>query len=121
MTTSWCASRWTGHCARRWSKYGYGSATSSLPKKSIPSKSVTRRSRENHACTWRKTAFLSIVTTFSPVSTPRGTCMDWHEDRLLIDGELVAAEGGATYDTINPATEEVLGASADATVGDARR
>jgi acyl-CoA reductase-like NAD-dependent aldehyde dehydrogenase len=47
--------------------------------------------------------------------------MDWHEDRLLIDGELGPAEGGATYDTINPATEAVLGASADATVGDARR
>src|SRR3954471_13181058 len=47
--------------------------------------------------------------------------MDWHEDRLLIDGELVAAEGGATYDTINPATEDVLGSSADATVGDAKR
>jgi aldehyde dehydrogenase (NAD+) len=45
----------------------------------------------------------------------------WHEDRLLIDGALVAAEGGRTYDTINPATEEVLGTSADATVGDARR
>ena len=45
----------------------------------------------------------------------------WHEDRLLIDGELVAAEGGRTYETINPATEEVLGTSADATVGDARR
>ena len=45
----------------------------------------------------------------------------WHEDQLLIDGELVAAEGGRTYETINPATEEVLGTSADATVGDARR
>jgi aldehyde dehydrogenase (NAD+) len=45
----------------------------------------------------------------------------WHEDRLLIDGELVPAEGGRTYETINPATEEVLGTSADATVGDARR
>src|SRR5262245_58781168 len=45
----------------------------------------------------------------------------WHEDRLLIDGELVAAEGGRTYDTVNPATEEVLGRSADATVDDARR
>ena len=45
----------------------------------------------------------------------------WHEDRLLIDGELVAAEGGRAYDTVNPATEEVLGRSADATVDDARR
>ena len=47
--------------------------------------------------------------------------MDWHEDRLLIEGELVPAEGGATYDTINPTTEERLGTAADATVGDAVR
>jgi acyl-CoA reductase-like NAD-dependent aldehyde dehydrogenase len=47
--------------------------------------------------------------------------MDWYEDRLLIDGELVRASGGATYETINPATEAVLGTSADATVDDAKR
>src|SRR4051794_2128129 len=41
--TSWCGSRTIGHCSRRWSKYGYGSATSSLPrKKSMLSKSVMR-------------------------------------------------------------------------------
>jgi len=45
----------------------------------------------------------------------------WHEDRLLIDGELVAADGGRTYDTVNPATDDVLGTSADATAEDARR
>src|SRR5581483_1725172 len=45
----------------------------------------------------------------------------WHEDRLLVDGELVGAEHGATYETIAPATEEVLGTAADASVGDARR
>ena len=45
----------------------------------------------------------------------------WHEERLLVDGELVAAEGGRTFPTINPATEEVLGTAADATVGDAER
>ena len=44
----------------------------------------------------------------------------WHEDRLLIDGELVAAENGATYETISPSTEEVLGTAADASVADAR-
>ena len=27
----------------------------------------------------------------------------WHEDQLLIDGELLGAEGGRTYDTVNPA------------------
>ena len=47
--------------------------------------------------------------------------MDWYEDRLLIDGELVAASGGATYENVNPATEETLGTAADATVGDAVR
>jgi aldehyde dehydrogenase (NAD+) len=47
--------------------------------------------------------------------------MEWHEDRLLVDGALVAAEAGATYDTIDPATEAVLGPAADASVGDARR
>ena len=31
----------------------------------------------------------------------------WHEERLFIDGELVDAEGGATYENVNPATEEV--------------
>jgi aldehyde dehydrogenase (NAD+) len=45
----------------------------------------------------------------------------WHEDRLLVDGELVPAENGATYETIAPATEEVLGTAADASVADADR
>jgi acyl-CoA reductase-like NAD-dependent aldehyde dehydrogenase len=45
----------------------------------------------------------------------------WHEDRLLVAGELVPAEGGAMYETIAPATEEVLGTAADASIGDARR
>src|SRR5262249_36443717 len=46
---------------------------------------------------------------------------DWHEERLLIDGALVEATGGATYDTINPATGETLGRAADARVDDAAR
>jgi aldehyde dehydrogenase (NAD+) len=45
----------------------------------------------------------------------------WHEERLLIDGELVPAAGGATYETVDPAHETVLGVAADATVADARR
>jgi aldehyde dehydrogenase (NAD+) len=44
-----------------------------------------------------------------------------HEDRLLIDGELVAATGGAVYENINPATEEVLGIAADASAADVER
>lgn len=40
--------------------------------------------------------------------------------RLLIGGELVEAEGGGTFDNINPATEEVLGQAPDGTVADMR-
>jgi aldehyde dehydrogenase (NAD+) len=40
---------------------------------------------------------------------------EWGEERMLIDGKLVPASNGATYPTINPATEEVLGVCADAT------
>jgi acyl-CoA reductase-like NAD-dependent aldehyde dehydrogenase len=42
----------------------------------------------------------------------------WHEENLLIDGKLVPAEGGKTYDTFNPATEEKIGVAADASVND---
>lgn len=45
----------------------------------------------------------------------------WHEERLLIDGKLVEAEGGKTYENINPANEEVIGVSADASPADMRR
>ncbi len=40
--------------------------------------------------------------------------------RLLIGGKLVDAEGGGTFDNINPATEEVLGPVADGTAADMR-
>jgi aldehyde dehydrogenase (NAD+) len=36
------------------------------------------------------------------------------EHRMLIDGKLVEAKSGKTFDNINPATEEVLGQVADA-------
>ncbi len=39
-------------------------------------------------------------------------------DRNLIDGKLVSADGGGTFETINPATEEVLGVAADGTAAD---
>ncbi|MFI5510068.1 aldehyde dehydrogenase [Mycobacterium sp. NPDC051804] len=42
------------------------------------------------------------------------------ESRLLIDGELVAGSGG-TFQTVNPATEEVLGVAADASTDDMGR
>ena len=43
------------------------------------------------------------------------------EPRLLVDGELVASSTGALYETVNPATEEVLGVAADASADDAER
>jgi aldehyde dehydrogenase (NAD+) len=43
------------------------------------------------------------------------------EARMLIDGELVAATGGKTYDNINPATEDVIGPVADASPEDMER
>ena len=45
----------------------------------------------------------------------------WHEERLLIGGDLVPAEGERSYATVNPATGEELGTAADASVDDARR
>jgi acyl-CoA reductase-like NAD-dependent aldehyde dehydrogenase len=45
----------------------------------------------------------------------------WYEPDLLIDGSLVGAEGGARFESVDPATEEVLGAAPDATAADAGR
>ncbi len=39
---------------------------------------------------------------------------NYGESRLLINGELKAAQSGKTYDNINPATEQVIGVVADA-------
>lgn len=38
----------------------------------------------------------------------------WREERMLIGGRLVPAVSGATYENVNPATEEVIGVAADA-------
>ncbi len=43
------------------------------------------------------------------------------ESRMLIDGQLVGAEGGATFENVNPATEEVLGTCASASAADMAR
>ncbi|MBK7251441.1 MAG: aldehyde dehydrogenase family protein [Gammaproteobacteria bacterium] len=40
------------------------------------------------------------------------------ETRLFIDGRLVEAKGGGRFENINPATEEVLGTTADGTTAD---
>ncbi len=40
------------------------------------------------------------------------------EPRLLIGGKLVEASGGGTFDNVDPATEEVLGVTADGTAAD---
>jgi aldehyde dehydrogenase (NAD+) len=43
------------------------------------------------------------------------------ELRMLVDGELCEAGNGATFDNINPATEQVLGVAADGTAADMDR
>ncbi len=43
------------------------------------------------------------------------------ESRMLVDGELIEADSGKTFDNINPATEEVLGQVADASKAEMRR
>jgi aldehyde dehydrogenase (NAD+) len=43
------------------------------------------------------------------------------EQRMLIDGALVEADSGKTFDNVNPATEEVLGQVADASAAEMHR
>jgi aldehyde dehydrogenase (NAD+) len=43
------------------------------------------------------------------------------ESRMLVGGELVGAASGATFDNVNPATEQVVGVTADASVEDMER
>ncbi|HEY6698194.1 MAG TPA: aldehyde dehydrogenase family protein [Acidimicrobiales bacterium] len=40
------------------------------------------------------------------------------DSKMLVDGKLVDAEGGATFENVNPATEEILGVVADGCAGD---
>ncbi|MCW2614502.1 MAG: aldehyde dehydrogenase family protein [Frankiales bacterium] len=47
--------------------------------------------------------------------------MDLDVQQMLIDGDLVAAEGGREYDNVNPATEQVVGTAPDASVADVDR
>jgi aldehyde dehydrogenase (NAD+) len=58
------------------------------------------------------------MTTTSPTDAPVATAGEF---RMLIDGELVEATAGGAFDNINPATEEVLGQTADATAADMDR
>ena len=44
-----------------------------------------------------------------------------HEVRMLVDGELIGADSGRTFDNVNPATEEVLGPVADASASEMHR
>ena len=44
-----------------------------------------------------------------------------HEVRMLVDGELIEADSGRTFDNVNPATEEVLGPVADASAAEMHR
>ncbi|WP_332880669.1 aldehyde dehydrogenase family protein [Streptomyces sp. NBC_00564] len=54
-------------------------------------------------------------------STPPRTTLVHGESRMLVDGALVDAADGSTYENINPATEEVLGETADASAADMDR
>jgi len=45
----------------------------------------------------------------------------WNDARLLIDGELVEATGGNSFENINPATEEVIGLVPNASAEDTDR
>ncbi len=40
---------------------------------------------------------------------------------MLIDGKLVEAETGKTFDNVNPATEQVIGQAADGSLADMQR
>lgn len=42
----------------------------------------------------------------------------WREERMLIGGQLVAAASGQTYDNVNPATEQIIGAVAHGAAAD---
>ncbi len=44
-----------------------------------------------------------------------------HETRMLVDGKLIDADSGATFNNVNPATEEVLGVVADSSKSEMRR
>ena len=44
-----------------------------------------------------------------------------HETRMLVDGKLVEADSGQTFENVNPATEEVLGVVADASKDEMQR
>ena len=44
-----------------------------------------------------------------------------HEMRMLVDGELIEADSGQTFDNVNPATEAVLGPVADASNAEMHR
>ncbi|CAJ1502953.1 aldehyde dehydrogenase family protein [[Mycobacterium] burgundiense] len=43
------------------------------------------------------------------------------DPRMLVDGELTGAAGGATFDVVHPASEQVAGPAADGTVADMER
>jgi aldehyde dehydrogenase (NAD+) len=55
-----------------------------------------------------------MTDTTTPSTPPEVT----GERRLLIDGKLVEASGGGTFENIDPATEESLGVTADGTTAD---
>ena len=83
-----------------------------------------QRHHDRHRCRLRVLGRHRLVPRRHPGRRlpPGGLTMAfWHEENLLIDGELVPAEGGRTFETLNPATGQVLGVAADASLADTDR
>ena len=59
---------------------------------------------------------MSNEDTTADTTGPSGAVVG--EERLLIDGELRAARSGAVFETVNPATGEVIGVVADGATAD---
>src|ERR1700722_10597617 len=62
---------------------------------------------------WRRLVKQREGAFMTTTEADGGTGVLAGERRLLIDGELAGAAGGATSDVITPATEEVAGVAAD--------
>src|SRR5205823_3576256 len=61
----------------------------------------------------------SVQVAHAP--TPPGGSMQIENQRLLIDGELIPASSGRSYDNVDPATEEVIGTAPDGGAEDIER
>ena len=102
---------WSGPCGR----------PPSLAHKDLAAALRTGRGRSTSNCPWPA---MTEDRCDADLRRRTGHRCPWHapddpgpgagEERLLIDGELRPARSGRTFETVNPATEEVLGVVADA-------